>query len=420
MTSSEIFAMALGVSTPWQIRQTELRTSDDGKRTEMHIDVDFTPGSSFACPICGEDCKAYDSEVKTWRHLNFFQYRCYIHARVPRLQCDKHGVRTANVPWGREGSGFTLMMESVILALMQHMPVSAAAREIGETDKKLWRVLKHYTDKLLPTRDFSDVQDLGIDEYSHKGHKYISVVLSHPTEKHSKARVLDIEDGKGSDAVYAFTEKFPLFKGVHENVRNITCDMIHGFRNAMKTVFPNAVVSVDKFHVIKLMSDKVDEVRRREMRSKDRRKIAALECTRYLWLKNRENLSENQQAHLDELLKMDNLDTVIAYNYRLRLQRLYEHKDRDSACWEFEQLVMDLQNSPIREMQYVGKSLARNGEDILNYFDTGKTNSILEGFNSMISIIKNRARGFRNLENFKNMIYFCLGQLDFPKALIMA
>ena len=336
------------------------------------------------------------------------------------MKCDNHGVHTANVPWGREGSGFTLMMESVILALMQHMPVSAAAREIGETDKKLWRVLKHYTDKLLPTRDFSDVQDLGIDEYSHKGHNYISVVLSHPTEEHGKARVMDIEDGKGNDAVYAFTEKFPLFKGVAENIRNITCDMTHGFRNAMKTVFPNAVVSVDKFHVIKLMSDKVDAVRRREMRSKDRSKISALERTRYLWLKNRENLSEGQLVRLNELLKMDNLDTVVAYNYRLRLQSIYELKDRDSACWEFEQLVMDLQNSPIKEMQYVGKSLANNAEDILNYYDTGKTNSILEGFNSLISIIKNRARGFRNMENFKNMIYFCLGQLNFPKALVMA
>ena len=117
---------------------------------------------------------------------------------------------------------------------------------------------------------------------------------------------------------------------------------------------------------------------------------------------------------------MDNLDTVVAYNYRLRLQSIYELKDRDSACWEFEQLVMDLQNSPIKEMQYVGKSLAHNAEDILNYFDTGKTNSILEGFNSLISLIKNRARGFKNKENFKNMIYFCLGQLNFPKAQIMA
>lgn len=181
MTSEELFEKAIGITSPWKIIQTELRASEDSKRMEMHIDLDFTPGSQFICPVCGEDSAVHDSETKTWRHMNFFQYRCYIHARVPRVRCDRHGVKTVNVPWGREGSGFTLMMESLILALIQHMLVSTAAREIGETDKKLWRVLKHYTDELLPTRDFSDVQDIGIDEYSHKGHKYITVVVSHPT-----------------------------------------------------------------------------------------------------------------------------------------------------------------------------------------------------------------------------------------------
>lgn len=213
---------------------------------------------------------------------------------------------------------------------------------------------------------------------------------------------------------------FSRFKGKPGEVRNITSDMIHGFRNAMRKAFPNSIVSVDKFHVVKMMSDGVDAVRRREMHSKDRGKMSALEHTRYLWLKNQSNLKEDQRNRLDELLAMENLDTAVAYNYRLRLQSIYELKDRDSTCWEFEQLVMDLQNFPIREMSHVGKSLANNAEDILNHFDTGKTNSILEGFNSMISIIKNRARGFRNMENFKNMIYFCLGQLKFPKALIMS
>lgn len=420
MTSEELFEKAIGITAPWKITQTELRPSEDGKRMEMHIDVDFAQGSTFICPVCGDDSPVYDSETKTWRHLNFFQYRCYIHARVPRVNCGRHGVKTVNVPWGREGSGFTLMMESVILALLQHMPVSTAAREIGETDKKLWRVLKHYTDSLLPTSDFSDVEDIGIDEYSHRGHNYITVVLSHPTEEHPKARVLDIEDGKGNGAVTAFTEVFSRFKGNAGKVKNVTSDMTHGFRNAMGKAFPNAMVSVDKFHVVKMMNDNVDAVRRREMRSRDRRRTTALENTRYLWLKNRGNLREEQQARLDELLSMENLETAVAYNYRLRLQGIYELEDRDSACLEFEQLVLDLQNSPIREMSRVGKSLANNAEDILNYFDTGKTNSILEGFNSMISIIKNRARGFRNMENFKNMIYFCLGQLKFPKALIMA
>ena len=421
MTSAEkLFEQAIGITDPWKITQTELRLSSDGKRMEMHIDVDFAPGSRFYCPVCGQASTVHDTSIRTWRHLNFFQYRCYIHARVPRTGCPGHGIRTVDVPWGREGSGFTLMMESVILALIQHMPVSTAAREIGETDKRLWRVLKHCTDELLPTRDFSDVEDIGIDEYSHRGHNYITVVMSHPTSSHPKARVLDIEDGKGNDAVSAFVEVFSRYRGDTAKVKSVTSDMIHGFRNAMKEAFPGSMVTEDKFHLIKMMGDSLDAVRRREMRSKDRKKIAALEKTRYLWLRNRDNLAKEQQDRLDELLEMENLDTVIAYNYKLRLQEFYGMEGREAACKVLEKLIEDLKNSKVREMKKIGRSLERNQEDILNYFDTGKTNSILEGFNSMISIIKNRARGFRNMENFKNMIYFCMGQLRFPKALLMA
>lgn len=418
MTSAELFEKALGITAPWRITQTELRPSADGRRTEMHIDVDFAPGSDFICPVCGEDCKAYDTETKTWRHLNFFQYRCYIHARVPRIKCDRHGVRTVNVPWGREGSGFTLAMESVILAFMQHMPVRTAAREIGETDNRLWRVLKYYTKKLLPTRDFSDVTEVGVDEYSHRGHDYITVFLSHPTEKKAKARVLDIEDGKGNDTVDLFSEVFGRHRGRHDDVCNITMDMTHGYREPMQKKFPNAKVTVDRFHVVKLFSDALDETRRKESYTKG----DILNKTRYLWLKNRENLSPEQQSRLDELLKIDHLETVVAYNFKLRVQDMYEKcETRDDAEPVLKSLIEDLRNTFSIYLKWsLPKTLKRNFNEILNYFDSKLTNAILEGFNSVISIIKNRARGFRNMENFKNMIYFCLGQLDFPKALIMA
>ncbi|MGX8679471.1 MAG: ISL3 family transposase [Sphaerochaetaceae bacterium] len=421
ITGYDVFEQALGIIKPWSVTGTELRKSEDGKRLEMHITVDFAAGSEFPCPQCGTDCKVYDTSERIWRHLNFFQYRCYIHARVPRISCERHGTRTVQVPWGREGSGFTLMMEGVILALLQHMPVKAAAREIGEHDTRLWRVLNHYVSDALKERSFSDVKDIGIDEYSHSGHDYITVILSHPTEKHSKARVLDIEDGKGNDTVALFGAKFSELGGKAEEVENVTSDMIHGFRNAMKAQFPNSTVTVDRFHVMKLIGDSVDTIRRGEAGGRDRAKSSILSRTRYLWLKNRENLKPEQRERLDALLELKNLDTAIAYDFRLRLQSIYENsEDRETACWHYENLVADMHNSGIKELARAAKSLIGNAVEILNYFDSKRTNAILEGFNSKISIIKNRARGFRNRENFKNMIYFCMGDLSMPIAHIMA
>ena len=416
------FEIALGIQAPWKITDTQLIPSEKNPdRLEMHIYIDFEEGTRFPCPVCGEACPVHDTRERVWRHLNFFQYRCYIHARVPRTKCECHGVKTVGVPWGREGSGFTLMMEGVILTLLKHLPVAAAAREIGEHDTKLWRVLSFYVEDAKEGRSFADVEAIGVDEYSHKGHGYITVFLSHPTGENPEARVLDIEDGKGSDTVSAFAESFTAFHGRKDKVRDITSDMCHGYRNAMQDEFPESMLTVDRFHVMKLIGDSVDNVRKRERRCRDKRKRDILNGTRYIWLKNRENLTGKQATVLDEILSSpEDLDTVIAYRYRLRLQSMYEEcQDYESACSFLEELTLDMANSTVREMWDAAKSLTRNAVEILNYFVSKKTNAILEGFNSKISIIKNRARGFRNMENFKNMIYFCMGGFGFPFLPIM-
>ena len=66
----------------------------------------------------------------------------------------------------------------------------------------------------------------------------------------------------------------------------------------------------------------------------------------------------------------------------------------------------------IEPMVNMGNLLKEHWEDILNYFDNRFTNAILEGMNSIIQNIKCRARGFRNDEYFKTMIYLVCGKLD--------
>ena len=97
------------------------------------------------CPNCGAaDCAAYDTERKTWRHLNFFQHQAYLNARVPRIRCDGCGIKTVSVPCARPDSGFTLLFEALLMAMVPAMPVNAVARQVGEHDTRLWRVLHYY------------------------------------------------------------------------------------------------------------------------------------------------------------------------------------------------------------------------------------------------------------------------------------
>ena len=129
-----------------------------------------------------------------------------------------------------------------------------------------------------------------------------------------------------------------------------------------------------------------------------------LSNTKYIWLKNEENLTDKQRKRLEELLQVEYLDTVKAYDMKLKLQDFYyRHKDYDEKIiFDFENMALDFCNSTMKEMQKFGEMLARNAVEILNYFYTKRTNAILGGFNSKISIIKNRARGFRNMKNIRD------------------
>lgn len=427
----KLFSLGLGLEEPWRITSLEMVPSEKQPTLlELHIRIDFKEGSSFQYPGFDQSCKVHDTRERTWRHLNFFQYRCYITAKVPRIITPDGKVRTVSVPWARSGSGFTLMMEGVILTLVKHMPVRTVAREIGEHDTKLWRLIDYHVEEALKDQDFSDVSAIGVDEYSHKGHNYITVFLSHPDvatdeagrrRQTGKARVLFVTEGKDKDAVKRFLERFKEKDGKPGQVKVATSDMIHGFRSALGESFPEAVVTVDKFHVVKNCSDAVDNTRKREMRSKNAAKTKDLKETRYIWLKNPDNLTDRQRERLGQLLQVEYLDTVQAYSCRLELQDFYEtHKAyNEDMVSDFERLAIRFANSAVMEIRKFAQCLTRNAVEILNYFQTLRTNAILEGFNSKISIIKSRARGFRNMRNFMNMIYFVCGELSLPLQPIM-
>lgn len=131
MDQRELFRAALGVAEPWRV--TDAAFDADQGRLDLYLD--FPRGAHFPCPEgdAGQ-CPVHDTDSKTWRHLDFFQHQAYLHARVPRIQCSTHGTRQVEVPWAREGSGFTLLFEAFVLELAVHMPVAAIARMTGEHD----------------------------------------------------------------------------------------------------------------------------------------------------------------------------------------------------------------------------------------------------------------------------------------------
>ncbi|AKJ37347.1 transposase [Methanosarcina barkeri CM1] len=260
------FEIPLNVKEPWQITNAEFDLTSE----KLNIWIDFKRGSKFPCPKCGKpNCSAYDTKEKVLRHINYFQYSTYLHCRIPRIECENCGVLQIKVPWAREKSNFTLRMEALILELSKRMPVLQIGKLLGEYDKKLWRVINHYTDNARSKEDLSDVCVVGIDETScKKGHEYITLVVDIKDSK-----VIFACEGKDSSTITSFSKDLQDHNGNKSNIKSVCCDMSPSYISGISIEFPDAKITFDKFHVMKAMNEGLNEVRIQEQKKQRNSKI---------------------------------------------------------------------------------------------------------------------------------------------------
>ncbi|MBC8478076.1 ISL3 family transposase [bacterium] len=401
MNENHLFQLALGLQPPWEVQSIEF----DAEQRRLDIIIDFPRGSVFTCPECSQsDTKAYDTTQKSWRHLNFFQHETYITARVPRVQCDKCGIHLVEVPWARQGSGFTLLFEAMVLKLAGAMPVKRIADLVGEHDTKLWRILQHWVDQTRDEADYSDVKLVGVDETSSKrGHNYVSLFVDL-----SRSRVLYTTHDRDCTTVDRFRDDLHTHGGDAKAIEEFCCDMSPAFITGITDLFGDTPITFDKFHVMKLLNSAVDQVRREELKAR-----SELKGTRFIWLKNPKNLKKSQAENLNRLLLSDlNLKTVRAYQIRLNFQEFYkqppEHAEQFLRKWYFWATHSRLE--PIKKVAY---TIKRHWKGVLRWFRSRVNNGILEGINSLVQAAKAKARGYRSVRNLITMIYIIAGKLEF-------
>jgi transposase len=379
----------------------EVQFTAEEKRLDLH--VNFPRGSRFPCPVCGQDCPVYDTQEKVWRHLDFFQHAAYLHARVPRVQCPEHGVHLVPVPWAREGSGFTLLFEALVMAMVREMPVLTVARMVGETDQRLWRVIDHYVAKAREAVDMSEVHAIGVDETSsRRGHDYISLFVDLKAK-----RLLFATPGKEAQTFEKFAEDLQAHSGSAEAITEVSMDLSPAFQKGAAEHLPNAQVTFDRFHLMKLVNEAVDAVRKGEAHSQP-----DLEKSRWLWLKNPERLSAKQSTKLQELLKNQNLKTAQAYQFRLTFQEIFTIQNRHQGAVLLKAWIENAKASGLPPLVKVAYTLMNHWDGVLRWFESQITNGILEGFNSLLQSAKAKARGYRTHKNFINMACLILGKLD--------
>lgn len=401
MRDVDLFQQALGLRSPWIVK----RSVFEAKQRRLDLYLDFEAGGTFACPECGrEGCKAHDSSEKTWRHLNFFQHEAYLHARTPRVRCEQCGVKQVQVPWARSGSGFTLLFEALVMAMVKDMPVAAVARLLGEHDTRLWRIIHHYVDEARAAADFSAVRHVGLDETASKrGQNYITLFVDLDEPK-----LLFAAEGRNAGTVRAFARDLQAHGGRAEQVEDFCLDMSAAYRKGIEEWFPEAQITFDKFHIMKLMNEAVDQVRRQEQKER-----SELKGSRYVWIKNPLNLTVKQIGMSDALhLPRLNLKTVRAYHIRLTLQDLWQQPIADAEPF-LKRWYFWATHSRLEPVIRVAKTLREHWDGVLRWFDTLISNGVLEGINSLIQAAKAKARGYRTTRNLIAMAYLTAGNLNF-------
>jgi transposase len=396
----QLFSMALGLEAPWSVTRIEFTEAEQ----QLDLWLDFPRGSGFPCPECQRPgCKVHDTEERAWRHLDFFQHKTFLHARRPRIKCPEHGVKTAALPWARPGSGFTLLMESYIVLLVQSgMTARQVGRLIDEHDTRVWRILEHYIEAARQRADFSDVKALGVDETSRRrGHNYVTVFADA-----KKRRVLFATAGKDAGTVRAFREDLEVHGGCPEQIEEACLDMSGAFKKGLSEEFPEASLTFDNFHLMQLLNKAVDEVRRQEQATHPE-----LKRTRYVWLKNDWNRTE-KQAEVFAQLRDSGLATARATHIKTVFQDIFACDDMAAAESLLKSWSYWATHSRIKPIIKAAKTIKENWDGVLRWFQSGLTNGLLEGFNSLIQAAKGRARGYRTTRYLVIMIYLIAGKFD--------
>ena len=398
-----LFQLALGIQSPWKVTEIELDTSAN----KLDIYIDFERGATFQCPKCQTSCKAYDTRERAWRHMDFFQYKTRLHARVPRIRCKEHGTLTVPVPWARPGSGFTLLFEAILILLCKESTVKGVERIVKERDKRIWNVLDHYVQKAVEKIDCSNVTSIGLDETSSKkGHKYVTLAVDMEERK-----VFHVTEGKCASTVKSIAQSLKEHNGNPFNIGEISLDMSPAFIKGCKDNFPGASLTFDKFHIMKIINEAVDNVRKEESRYQKN-----LKGSKYIWLRRPDTLSENQKVRLDELLKDQYSKTAKAYALKLSFVDFWECNPSTAESYLFE-WVLKAQQSNLPPMISAADMILRHWEGIIRWFKSHINNGVLEGINSSIQAVKRKARGFRTIENFITMIYLIAGKIDLDPIL---
>jgi len=410
MSVEHLFTQALSLASPWKVVSSDF----DPVGKSLELVIDFERGARFPDPETGVPCPVHDTVRRSWEHLRFFEHKTTISARVPRIKTPSGAVKTIEVPWAKPHGGFTLMMEAYLLTLARVLPVAEVSRLTSVSEDRIWHLVRTRVEEAWEEGDWSSLERLGVDETStRKGHKYGTVFLEIDGKESERgrgaskvSRLLFFTPGKNAETFSEFAAELERRGVPFEQINEIAMDMSKAFIAGAGEHFPNAQICFDRFHVMKLCGEAIDQLRKDITRNNGAMPRGAIWALRG----NPENLSEKQRQLRVQICREHN-QLARALSIKEFLADMWIYQSRADAEEHLHSVISWCSRSRMEPFVKLGRTLKRHADGILGYFKNYTTSAAIEAINGLLQLARRRARGYRNFRNFQAIAYWIAGGL---------
>jgi transposase len=359
------------------------------------------------CSHCGARSRRHDRLPKrTWDHVPIWGIPVFLVYRPWRVRCPKCGIKREHLPWAEGKSRLTRALVVTLATWAKLLPMETVASLFGVSWNTVYAAVRAAVSFGLAHRTPGIITHIGIDEISRKkGHRYLTQVYNLNTRT-----LIWSGEGRKESTLRAFFQQYP---DVAQTVTAVCCDMWQPYVTVVREFCPNAELVFDKFHIIRHLLDAVDQVRKEEAYEMRKVDPEVLKRTRYVILKNEENLTEKQRLRLKDLQKQK-LKSVRAWLLKESFRTFWTSPSPDDARAFLDQWCWMAMHSRLDPIKKVVKMIRSHVDGILAFFKHGITNGVVEALNNTAKAISHRARGYRTVNAFCQIMLLCMGGLNLP------
>ena len=387
---------------------------DPQGRVALEVDVAPRANGRPICSACRRPGPGYDRlPARRFEFVPLWAIPVFLVYAPRRVDCSACGVTVEELPWGDGKCTLCNSYRWFLAGWAKRLSWQETAEAFGTTWDKVFRAVQHAVFWGVAHRQLTTIKTIGVDEIQwRRGHKYLTLVYQ---IDQGMKRLLWISQDRTESSL----RKFFDFLGDPKSSRlRFTCsDMWQPYLAVLRERARNAVLILDRFHIMQKLNKAIDEVRASEARRLQQDGYEpVLKHSRWCLLKRRENLTDKQALKISELLKY-NLQSVRSYLMREDFQRFWDYRSPAWAQKFLDEWCQRAMRSKIEPMKKVARTLRKHSDLLLNWFraDGQLSSGTVEGFNNKAKLIMRKAYGFRTPNAIEIALFHGLGELPEPK-----